>query len=118
MEVEVGDRGFPLWLIGDSNPAQWELRLKTPFDPRHPVRHNIWTPILDVIQGRVYRGLQTPRVDSSKLYIRQRSANPAEEADFFGETMGPLSARRNRPYAGPDRRQEARCGILFWCIRL
>jgi hypothetical protein len=74
MELEVGNRDFPLWLIGDSNPAQWESSLLTPLDPRHPVRHNIWTSVLDVMQDRVYREARL-RIDSSRLYIRNALAD-------------------------------------------
>lgn len=69
MEREVGDRNFPIWLIGDSNPNQWESKLLTPFDPRHPARHSIWTPILDEIQDRVFRAARI-RMDTSRIYIR------------------------------------------------
>jgi hypothetical protein len=77
MELEVGNRDFPLWLIGDSNPAQWESRLLTPLDPRHPVRHNIWTSVLDVIQNRVYQDARL-RIDSSQLYIRNALADATQ----------------------------------------
>ena len=69
MEREVGDCNFPLWLIGDSNPPQWQLSLKTPLDPRHPIRHNIWTSILDVIQDKVYRASKK-RINTSSIFIR------------------------------------------------
>ena len=77
MDREVGDRGFPLWLIGDSNPIQWESYLKTPLDPRHPIRHNIWTALLDVSQDKVYRSSRL-RVDTSSIYIRNAVANPSK----------------------------------------
>ncbi len=78
MQVEVGNRDFPLWLIGDSNPAQWQDRLSTPLDPRHPVRHNIWTSLLDVMQEGVYREARL-RIDSSRLYIRNALADPGKK---------------------------------------
>ena len=78
MERETGERKFPLWLIGDSNPLQWQSYLQTPFDPRHPIRHNIWTPILDVIQDKVFRA-ERNRVDTSMIYIRNAVDNPAKK---------------------------------------
>lgn len=69
MMREVGNPNFPIWLVGDSNPKQWQDSLFGPFDPRHPVRHNIWTSILDEIQDRVFRTGRL-RVDSSQLYVR------------------------------------------------
>ncbi len=76
MERQVGDPEFPIWLLGDSNPPQWEASLQTPLDPRHPVRHNIWTPVLDVIQDRVYRQTRG-RLDTSSIYIRNAVADLA-----------------------------------------
>jgi hypothetical protein len=78
MTREVGDRKFPLWLIGDSNPTQWQSSLNTPLDPRHPIRHNIWTALLDVIQDKVYRESRM-RVDTSMLYIRNAVEDAAQK---------------------------------------
>src|SRR5206468_1595661 len=55
MRREVGEQSFPMWLIGDSNPDEWENDLETPFDPRHSARHNIWTAVIDVVQDRLFR---------------------------------------------------------------
>lgn len=60
---------LPIWLIGDSNPPRSEKYLEVPLDARHPARHNIWTPILDIIQDRVYRA-EGRRVDESYFFIR------------------------------------------------
>ena len=46
MNRDSGSRNFPIWLIGDSSPAEWEAYLVDPLDSKHPARHNIWTPIL------------------------------------------------------------------------
>jgi len=59
MESESGDRSYPIWLL---------------FDPRHPVRHDIWTPILDELQDKVYRQIRR-RVDTSKMLIRNAVNN-------------------------------------------
>jgi hypothetical protein len=78
MEREVGQRNFPMWLIGDSNPVQWQPLLRTPLDPRHPIRHNIWTSVLDVIQDKVFRAGKL-RVDTSALYIRNAVDTPEKK---------------------------------------
>jgi len=55
MKTELGERAYPIWLL---------------INPKYPaVRHDIWRPILDEIQDRVYRELQT-RIDTSNIYIR------------------------------------------------
>jgi len=66
---ELGERSFRIWLLGESNPRNWEHKLDTPFDPRHPARHNVWTSVVDVVQDLVFRERRT-RVDTSRLYIR------------------------------------------------
>jgi uracil-DNA glycosylase len=72
----VGNIQFPIWIIGDSNPEQWENELEYPFDPRHPIRHNIITSVLDVIQEQVYKE-QKLRVNTKDIYVR----NAIEAAD-------------------------------------
>jgi hypothetical protein len=69
MDREVGNPHFEFWLLGDSEPERWKNLLHGPLDPRHPIRHNIWTSVLDVIQDQVFRkaGL---RFDTSQIYIR------------------------------------------------
>jgi len=55
MKRELGERTYPIWLL---------------INPKHPgVRHDIWRPILDEIQDRVFREFQT-RIDTSNLYVR------------------------------------------------
>jgi len=54
MHRETGEKTFPSWLLGDSNPARWQSRLENPLDAKHPIRHNIWTSVLDVVQETVY----------------------------------------------------------------
>lgn len=78
MEKEAGDSRCEVWLLGDSNPRNWQSVLSTPLDPRHPARHNIWTPVLDVIQDAVFRKCRQ-RVDTSSLYIRNAIENPNEK---------------------------------------
>jgi hypothetical protein len=76
MKRAAGDPLCPIWLLGDSNPRNWEDRLETPLDPRHPARHSIWTPILDGIQDNVFRVVKR-RVNTRHLYIRNAVGNVA-----------------------------------------
>jgi hypothetical protein len=69
MAREVGKPTFPIWLLGDSEPAQWRKVLATPLDPRHPIRHNIWTSVADVVQGLIY-GKCGKRLETDSTYIR------------------------------------------------
>ena len=69
MKREFGSKKFPIWLIGDSNPESWANVLNYPLDPRHPARHNIWTPILDGIQEQVFLA-DGRRVATDQLYAR------------------------------------------------
>ncbi len=78
MRRETGDPHFPIWLIGDSNPSQWESDLQTPFDPRHPIIHNIWTSIIDILQDKVYRAKKL-RIDMSNAYIRNAVDDPLKK---------------------------------------
>lgn len=55
MDRETGYKTFPIWLIGDSEPKKWKDKLNEPLDYRHPVRHNIWTSIIDIVQDLLYR---------------------------------------------------------------
>lgn len=75
MKRETGDPSFPIWLLGDSEPRNWNALLDTPLDSRHPARHNIWTPLLDVMQERFFRVLQA-RMDTASLFIRNAIADP------------------------------------------
>jgi len=78
MKKEVGNKDFAIWLLGDSNPENWQDILETPLDPRHPARHNIWTPILDVIQDRVFRKCRS-RMNTSSIYIRNAVEDPNDK---------------------------------------
>jgi hypothetical protein len=78
MRREVGDPESEIWLLGDSNPKRWQSVLQTPFDPRHPARHSIWTPVVDVVQDRVFRDCRN-RADLSRLYIRNAIEDAGEK---------------------------------------
>ena len=80
MEKDVGDKRFPIWPLGDSNPRNWERRLNTPLDPRHLARHNIWTPVLDGIQDRLFRESRA-RLDTRQMYIRNAIQNAHEKPE-------------------------------------
>jgi hypothetical protein len=77
MRREVGDKRFPLWLLGDSEPERWQAVLDAPLDPRHPIRHNIWTPVLEVIQDRAFR-VFGGRIDTSDVFIRNAVGNRSD----------------------------------------
>lgn len=87
MKREVGDPQFPIWLLGDSEPDRWRADLATPLDPRHPIRHNIWSSILDVTQRDVFAALRR-RLDAEKAYIRNAVEDPASKpSDPFNEKL-------------------------------
>ncbi len=65
----VGDPQFPIWLVGDSPPKNWDQELETPLDARHPARHNIWTSVADYMQDVLYRE-KSLRLNTANLYIR------------------------------------------------
>jgi hypothetical protein len=75
MRRECGDLNYPIWLLGDSEPKNWQDKLDTPFDSKHPIRHNIWTSVFDIVQDEVYRQLRQ-RIDTSMLYIRNAIGDP------------------------------------------
>jgi hypothetical protein len=69
MSREDGSPERRVWLLGDSEPANWRERLAVPLDSRHPARHSIWTPVLDVVQRRLYE-IEKLRFDDRAMYIR------------------------------------------------
>lgn len=77
---ETGEKSFPIWLLGDSEPKRWQDKLYTPFDPRHPIRHNIWTSILDLIQKELYLRSRI-RLDSDRIFIRNAVADPINKPE-------------------------------------
>jgi hypothetical protein len=84
MTREIGDPVCPLWLLGDSNPTEWEDLLESRLDPRHPARHNIVTPIFDGVQDHLYRAGQR-RIETRKLYIRNAIADARSKPDAAEE---------------------------------
>lgn len=52
---EWGDRTYPIWLL---------------VNPKHSsVRQNIWAPVLNEVQDKVYRKIRK-RIDTTEIYIR------------------------------------------------
>lgn len=87
MKKEIGELRFPIWMLGDSEPNQWKDRLDDPLDKRHPSRHNIWTSILDVIQGEVFIALGK-RVDADRMYLRNAVQNAVTKPSKpFSQTL-------------------------------
>ena len=76
MARQSGTPDRHLWLLGDSEPPNWRDLLLEPFDSRHPVRHQIWTSILDVVQELVFVGFGL-RVANSALYVRNAIDDPS-----------------------------------------
>ena len=78
MKKDFGKINSDIWLLGDSNPKNWNDVLEYPLDARHPARHNIWTPILYEIQGVVYK-TRKMRINDSFFYIRNAIQDPSEK---------------------------------------
>jgi len=86
MKSELGNRSYPIWLL---------------INPKYPaVRYDIWRPVLDEIQDRVFREMQT-RIDTSSIYIKSAvddirivpntlnwwAKEVAKEIEFFREIV-------------------------------
>lgn len=86
MKNESGERSYPIWLL---------------LNPKHPgVLRSIWTPILDEIQDKVYRKIET-RIDTTNIFIRNTiddsgkvpntlnwwAAEVAKEIELFRESI-------------------------------
>ncbi|HUS90053.1 MAG TPA: hypothetical protein VMW91_11955 [Desulfosporosinus sp.] len=54
MKRESGEKSFPIWVL---------------FNPKHPISHDNWTPVLDEIQDKVYRKMNT-RIETTNIYYR------------------------------------------------
>ena len=105
MNRDAGSKSFPIWLIADSSPPRWEEHLRQPLDPRHPARHNIWTPILEGIQGHLFQAARS-RIDNTDLYVRNAVHNAADKppdrrsdwpSHLAAETPRPVRPRRATP---------------------
>ncbi len=80
MAKSQGDMNYQMWLVGDSNPTNWQTKLQQPLDSRHPARHNIWTPILLEIQDHVFAADRL-HLDQAKFYVRNAIQNSKQKPD-------------------------------------
>jgi|SRR5579862_8028717 len=88
MYRETGDHNSAVWLLADSNPKSENHDPEpvdprhplTPLDRRHPTRHNIWTPILDVLQREVFAACKS-RLNDGDLYIRNAVGDSDHKRD-------------------------------------
>ena len=54
------------------------LTVTGPLDSRHPARHNIWTPVLEGIQSRLYASGRK-RLPTDDLYVRNAIHDPSKK---------------------------------------
>lgn len=88
MDEETGNLDFPLWLIADTSPVHWESHVTGPLDPRHPLRHSLWTSVLDATQDKLYResGL---RLDTTNIYVRNAVPDARRKPDHTAAEWSP-----------------------------
>lgn len=72
-----GLKESPVWLIGDSDPKNSGSKLKHVFDDRHPVIHNIWTPIIYRIQKKLYRE-KNKMIEDDDFYVTNAISDPGK----------------------------------------
>jgi hypothetical protein len=77
MSRDGGSPDSRVWLLGDSEPENSRKKLSVPLDARHPARHNIWTPVLNVAQGRLYE-LERLRFNDAAVYVRNAVASKTD----------------------------------------
>jgi hypothetical protein len=78
MKRTHGPETSAIWLLADSNPAAWQKKLEGPLDRRHPTRHNIWTPIEQVIQRHLFEQCRGRMTD--ELFIRNAVEDAADKS--------------------------------------
>ena len=101
---------WPIWLVGDSSPKDWEKHLDEPLDPRHPARHSIWTPVLERIQGQVYR-CGRRRVDETRLYMTNAVHDSDDRPDVGSAQWGPELREKAKCFGG--RLESYRPALVF-----
>lgn len=112
-----GDLTFPIWLLGDSPPDNKEgkfgsgERLRYPLDPRYPTRHNIWTPVLDQIQERVFTHAR--RLDAERCYLRNAFPSVPVRDTCRGVAWPEAGVKAVREYASRLKEQKPRMVITF-----
>jgi hypothetical protein len=77
MERNQGPENSAIWLLADSNPIALHQNLEAPLDRRHPTRHNIWTPIEQVIQRHLFQQCKSRLTD--ELFIRNAVEDPGHK---------------------------------------
>jgi uracil-DNA glycosylase len=99
---ENTDHDSPIWLIGDSPSAKHQHKNLEPLDRRHPSRHTVWTPILDVVQRHLFveHGC---RLDDSKLFIRNAVIHPGHKLKISREIEAEIAElggllERHKPF--------------------
>lgn len=115
MLEEIGNRNFPIWLLGDSPPEKWKRNLEFPLDSRHPIRHNIWTSVLDVIQQEVYRHNQK-RFNSESVYIRNAISDVGHKPEDNVEEWKPKAIEDFNLYKRLIRKYKPRLVITFGAL--
>lgn len=90
-----GCPGCGIWLLADSFPGRWKnYAERTPLDPRHPIVHNIWTPVLNVIQDRAF--IKGMHVNGRKIFVSnamefreswERSEELRDGANRYGDCL-------------------------------
>lgn len=67
MMRESGEKSFPIWVL---------------FNPKHPISHDNWSPVLDEVQDRVYRDMNT-RIETANIFFR----NAVSDSDDVPNTL-------------------------------
>ena len=99
LEKEIGRKTYEIWLLGDSNPRNWVNDLSSPFDARHPIRHNIITPVFDSIQEILYQENRL-RLNTNEIFIRNAIENPDLKPkpnikNWSGEVVSEIRSYKN-----------------------
>lgn len=67
MKREFGERSSQIWVL---------------FNPRHPISHDNWTPVVDEIQDKVFREMKT-RIETTNIYFR----NAVKDCNIVPNTL-------------------------------
>ena len=112
MNREAGSKAYPIWLIADSSPPRSEEHLRQPLDPRHPARHNIWTPILEGIQAQMFQAART-RIDTTDLYVWNAVHDAADKPPYRQREWPSHLAAETRGLASLVTRHRPRLLLTF-----
>lgn len=78
MDIEFGDKQFPIWIMSDLEPSYMEDLLDGPYDYRHPVRHIICTSVFNIIQRELFKSIGR-RMDEERFFYRNTIPQHAEK---------------------------------------